>query len=381
MAINYDDFIHPLDKKALAALKAVPGFDLVVKKFMNIFAEKMFKIESTSSYLKLGPNQLPEIYEILVKVCQKLQIKVPELYLALDRTPNAYTCGDTDIFIVLHSGLIETMTLEQIETVIAHECGHIVCHHVLYRTMGRYILTVADAFSAGILSKAIVTSLQYAFFYWMRCSEFSADRVSAFYHGSSEPVVDVMLALSGGTNNLKYQFNREEFFEQAKSYKALIENSTYNKVLEFIMYGQLSHPLNAYRAYEIDQFYKSNGTMNRIAGEQCEDEYNDLRALISPDNENTNQKFKLTITYEYIKSKSFIKIADVFNNQLEVSFNKKSYYIDKNGTKELKLKNGEYELNIKNSVATTTYRVDLQRDTEIIVAFDSDSKIIVVREN
>ena len=31
MSIQYQDFIHPSDKKALDALKAIPGFDVVLK--------------------------------------------------------------------------------------------------------------------------------------------------------------------------------------------------------------------------------------------------------------------------------------------------------------------------------------------------------------
>ena len=37
MANKYQDFIHPSDKKALDALKALPGFDYLVKKFMSIY--------------------------------------------------------------------------------------------------------------------------------------------------------------------------------------------------------------------------------------------------------------------------------------------------------------------------------------------------------
>lgn len=262
MDIQYRDFIHPADKKALDALKAIPGVDLVLKKLMNLVAEKMFQIEATSSFLKLGPSQMPEMYNVLVKVCKKLEIDpIPELYLQLDREPNAYTLGDTDVFIVLHSGLLETMTLEEIETVIAHECGHIVCHHVLYHTIGRYLLDGASwgasLIQNGLVAQAIIVSLQYAFAYWMRCSEFSADRVAAFYHGSAEPVVACMMAFAGATKNLQYQVNREDFFKQALNYKALIDNSTYNKTLEFIKFGQIDHPLNAYRAYEINEFYKN----------------------------------------------------------------------------------------------------------------------------
>ena len=41
--------------------------------------------------------------------------------------------------------LLETSTDKSIEAVIAHECGHIACHHVLYSTMGSFILSGASA--------------------------------------------------------------------------------------------------------------------------------------------------------------------------------------------------------------------------------------------
>lgn len=69
-------------------------------------------------------------------------------------------------------------------------------------------------------------------------------------------VINVMMALSGGTHNLNLKSNKEAFFKQAENYKVLIENSTYNKALEFIQFGLNSHPLNVYRAYEINEFYK-----------------------------------------------------------------------------------------------------------------------------
>ena len=367
MAIQYNDFIHPSDKKALDALKAVPGFDLVLKKFMNVVGEKMFMIETTSSYLKLGPNQLPEIYNILVKVCRKLQIKVPELYLSLDRSPNAYTMGDTDVFIVLHSGLLETMTLEQIETVIAHECGHIVCHHVLYHTMGRFILNGAEMFAKGFLSGVLITSLQYAFAYWMRCSEFSADRVAAYYHASAEPVINVMMAFAGGTNNLQFDLNREEFFKQAQNYKVLIDGSTYNKVLEFIQFGQMDHPLNAYRAYEINEFYKKYKVkLLAQAGESAEYD---------------STKYKLKIRYECIKPKSLLKMGGVFDtNRLEVTIQSATYYIDKNGMQEIVLKNGKYDLSITNGSKNIKHTIDLRYDMNFVVSWDSEAEKLTVRE-
>lgn len=369
MTMAFNDFIHPSDKKALEALKAIPGFDLVLKKFMSIVGERLFQIQSTSSYLKLGPNQLPEIYNILVKVCKRLEIEVPELYLALDRNPNACTYGDTDVFIVINSGLIETMTIDQIETVIAHECGHIVCHHVLYHTMGRYILDGADIFANGLISTAVVVSMKYAFAYWMRCSEFSADRVAAYYHQSSDPVVEVMMALAGGTYNLQYKLNRDEFFKQAQNYKILIDNSSYNKVIEFIEFGLNDHPLNAYRAYEINEFYK------KYAIKYLPD------AEVLSEDDLSKEGYILRIRYEYTKPKSLKKITKIFdNNKLEITINGEKYTVGKNDEKDISLERGKYTVGISNGAKNITYAFDLKYDANIVVSWDGETEVLSATE-
>lgn len=258
MAIDYRQFIHPDDEKALEALRMVPGFSTFAKKFNEIFSERFFRIENTSSHLRLGPNQLPEIYKLLPPICNKLGIKEPELYLSLDRNPNAYTAGDTSPFVVLTSGLIETMHPDEIQAVIAHECGHILCRHVLYHTMGTWILNASSSILEGYgLLKLTIIPLQMAFYHWMRSSEFSADRVAAYYCGGSDKFTDSLLRLAGATKNLQYHIDKEMFLQQAKNYKYEMKNSKVDKVFEFIQYNQNSHPLIAYRAYELTEWCKT----------------------------------------------------------------------------------------------------------------------------
>ena len=128
-------FLHDSDRAALDALKAIPGFHQLMKAFMKVWSEQQFKLINMSTNLRLGEDQMPEIYHLLPPICEKLGIEEPELYVELDVRPNAYTYGDTKPFIVLTSGLFETIPAELIPTVIAHECGHIACHHTLYTTM------------------------------------------------------------------------------------------------------------------------------------------------------------------------------------------------------------------------------------------------------
>ncbi|MDO5439790.1 MAG: M48 family metalloprotease, partial [Erysipelotrichaceae bacterium] len=125
MAINPNVFIHNDDRAALEALKAIPGFSSLTKSFMRSWNEKLMYINNMSTYVRLSEKQLPRYYAMLPPICEKLGIEVPDLFLKLDVVPNAYTYGEEKPFIVLTSGLLETIPEELLPTVLAHECGHI----------------------------------------------------------------------------------------------------------------------------------------------------------------------------------------------------------------------------------------------------------------
>ena len=93
MIIDSNFFIHELDKLALRALKAIPGFTQLLKGFMKVWNEQLFNIENMSTNLRIGENQLPIYYKLLPPICEKLEIDIPDIYLKLDVNPNAYTYG------------------------------------------------------------------------------------------------------------------------------------------------------------------------------------------------------------------------------------------------------------------------------------------------
>lgn len=248
-------YIHDSDKAALAALKAIPGFTALFKAVMKVWNERLGLIENMSSNLRLGEKQMKKYYDMLPPICEKLGIEVPELYLTLDVNPNAWTVGDTNPYITITSGLLETLPEDLIPTVLAHECGHIACHHCLYTTMGRMIMNgTASVFG---LSQLMMAPLQIAFAYWMRCSEYSADRAAAVYDGTAENVTEMCMRFAGLDKDIRVTANKDLFMEQAMEYKKLVADSKWNKTLEFLTFGNRTHPLNAVRAYECSERTKT----------------------------------------------------------------------------------------------------------------------------
>ncbi len=254
--INSNLYIHDSDRLALQALKAIPGFTQLLKAFMKVWSEKQFRIENMSSNLRLSEKQMSKYYNMLPPICEKLGVEIPELYLTLDVVPNAYTAGDTQPFIVITSGLLETMPEELIPTILAHECGHIACHHSLYSTMGRIIMS--EAIHLLGLSDLVALPIQIAFAYWMRCSELSADRAAAICDGSADNMVEACMRFAGYDKDIIADTSVEEFMNQALEYKEMVDNSKWNKTLEFIYFSNRSHPLNAVRAYECNEWSKTD---------------------------------------------------------------------------------------------------------------------------
>lgn len=247
MAVDYKLYLHDSDKAAMAALKAIPGFSQVMKTFMKIWDEKQARLINMSKNLRLSEKQMAKYYNMLPPICEKLGIDVPELYVELNPYPNAGTWGDTKPYIVITSGLFETLPDELISTVLAHECGHIACHHALYTTIGRAILNRTPIFSIGNVK---LDPIQLAFSYWMRCSEFSADRAAIICDGSADKTTEVMMRFAGYDKDIMAEANVDAFMEQALEYKNLVDNNAWNKTLEFLLFRNDGHPLNVIRAYE-----------------------------------------------------------------------------------------------------------------------------------
>ncbi len=251
--ISPSDFIHPEDAAALEQLESIPGFATLVKKVLALGLEKLQYGINMASSIRLSPTQLPELYNRLPPLCEKLGIDEPEFYLQMDPQPNAWTFGDTKVFITITSGLVDVLTDEELNAAVAHECGHILCHHVLYHTIARYILSGADAL--GILG-ALTIPIQYAILYWERKSELSCDRAASIVT-SPEVVASTMARLSGGPVSITKRINLEEWAKQADQYESIRNDSLWNKTLQIYAIASQNHPFAAVRVREILDWAKS----------------------------------------------------------------------------------------------------------------------------
>lgn len=245
--ITSAEFIHPEDAAALRQMENIPGFPTLVKKILSLGYEQLQYGVNMASNIRLSETQLPKIYHHLPPICEKLGIEEPEFYLQMNPMPNAYTFGDSKIFITVTSGLVEMMDDEELDAVLAHECGHILCHHVLYNSVARLLLSGVS--SLGFLG-SLSLPIQIAMLYWSRKSELSCDRCGSVIT-SPEIVARVMARLAGGPKSITNQVNMEEWAKQADKYDEIRTGNLWDKTLQLSVTLGLDHPFNAVRVREI----------------------------------------------------------------------------------------------------------------------------------
>jgi len=250
--------MHPEDAAALRQLESIPGFPAFVKSFLSLGFETLQYGINMASAVRLSEKQLPNLYRHLPPICEKLGIDVPEFYLSMDPCPNAWTFGDSRIFITVTSGLVDMMDDEELDAVIAHECGHILCHHVLYHSVARYILQGIDAL--GLLGKLTIP-IQLAFLYWQRKSELSCDRAGAIVT-SPEVVSRTMARLAAGPKTITKEIDMGQWALQADKYDEIWNSNTWNKALQIYAISGQNHPFSAVRVREVLKWGQSKEYKN-----------------------------------------------------------------------------------------------------------------------
>jgi Zn-dependent protease with chaperone function len=256
VGLKADHFRHPLDLEATAALKQLPGLDVMVRSLLGPVAEKFLYLDNIASSILVGEHQLPQIHQLLLAACRNLDIEVPQLYVKQHPVPNAYTFAirGRQPFIVLHTSLIDLLTEEEIQAVIAHELGHLKCDHGVYLTLANLIVLAAGQLPT--LGNILAQSLQAQILEWVRCAEFTCDRAALLATQNPRVVSSVLMKLAGGSPTLASQLNLDAFLAQARAYDE-ISNDELGKMLQQAQTAQLTHPVPVLRAREIDRWASS----------------------------------------------------------------------------------------------------------------------------
>jgi Zn-dependent protease with chaperone function len=255
---------HPADRAALQALRAVPGFDDVVRKVIAFLGgERGIRLLFQGNAVRCGPAQYARVYQLHVEVCTTFDWPtVPEIYVSQTPIFNAGAYGVDDPFIVLHSAAVELLDDEELRVLIAHEMGHVVSGHSLYRTIAEILLNVSLG-SLPFLAGIALLPVKLAILEWSRKSELSSDRAGLLGSQNVMASQQLFMKMAGAYPNAleSGQMSLEPFMAQAAEYAG--SNEGLDIVYKLLNTLALTHPMNTVRAAELQKWVAA-GEYDRI---------------------------------------------------------------------------------------------------------------------
>ncbi|GAB2622791.1 zinc metalloprotease HtpX [Nocardioides ginkgobilobae] len=103
---------------------------------------------------EVTPEQAPELHAMVDRLCVLADMPKPRVGVADTAMPNAFATGRSPdrAVVVVTTGILKTLTAEELEGVLAHELAHVAHRDVL-------VMTVAS--SAGIVAGMVTQGAQY----------------------------------------------------------------------------------------------------------------------------------------------------------------------------------------------------------------------------
>jgi Zn-dependent protease with chaperone function len=262
-------FTHDLDHQMLEALKTIPGVDSLLRSLIKHSFELSMRLHHQGNFLKASPKQAKNIYKKLEEAALILDIReLPELYIMPDARISAYTFGVENCSIAISSGCLESFSLDEVTSVLAHELGHIKAGHVLYKIASRILATLADSIAQKTLGVGglLLYPIKIALLRWDRASELSSDRASLLVVKNPAVVLNSLMKLAGGSSALHRQLDIKAFIEQAERYEKTQTEGPLGKYIAIMDSMFNTHPFPIWRAQEIIEWVESGDYFKILQG-------------------------------------------------------------------------------------------------------------------
>lgn len=271
---------HPADRAALNTLRAIPGFDEIVRKVAGFFGERGIRQLFLGDSVKVTASQRPNLNVMWTEVLETLDWpERPELYVTQTPIANAMAVGFDKPFVIVHSGLLEILDEEELRSILGHELGHIMSGHTTYSTIA-YILLYFGLSNLPFLAAMTILPFQLALLEWQRKSEFSSDRAGLLAVQDLNVVMSAEMKLAGG-KAFGDQLRVEEFIRQAEQYET--GGDAWDTVLKILNTVMRTHPMHTVRAAELLRWQRGGGYDKILSGDYLRRGQNDQDHPLSDD--------------------------------------------------------------------------------------------------
>ncbi|HEY3469889.1 MAG TPA: M48 family metallopeptidase [Amycolatopsis sp.] len=255
---------HPVDRGALATLRAVPGFAQVVKAISGFYNERGERLMAVASSIRVGPKQYPELDRLRHECAETLDLpSVPNVFVYQDPRVQAAAVGMDEPFIRVSTGLVELMSLDSLRFVLGHEMGHVLSGHAVYRTIMVRLISLQLSMSWTPVSALGIRAVIAALREWFRKAELSCDRAGLLCGQDPTAALRAQIQIAGGIDPSRIDI--PSFLQQAAEYESVEDIRDSFLKLKFV--ETESHPFAVVRAAQLQKWAASPEYRAILAGD------------------------------------------------------------------------------------------------------------------
>ena len=246
------DYAFASDYATRQKIAAIPGAFQLGKAITSQVVPRQRQMYNMSG-LRVGPNQFPEIYQMVRDCSELLGIGIPTTFITAELgVLNAFALAieDAEPMIVLNSSIVERMTPQELKAVIGHECGHVHNNHGIYNVLANLLISGIGASIPGIREILALVSLplRVAIQTWSRAAEVTCDRAGVLCCGEADSTISAQSKLLSGGLLSDHQINVDALLEQYDSLR-----SSPVRMLELLN----THPAGVRRILAAKEFINS----------------------------------------------------------------------------------------------------------------------------
>ncbi|KAB7515264.1 zinc metalloprotease HtpX [Halosegnis rubeus] len=182
---------------------------------------------------EVSEDEYPQLHATIGRLAQQADLPKPKVAVADSRVPNAFATGrsQSNSAVCVTTGIMDTLSDEELEGVIAHELAHVKNRDVMVMTIASFLSTIAFLivrwgwlFAGGnreggnqapvfvaIIASLVVWILSFLLIRALsRYREFAADRGGAAITGKPSALASALLKISGKMDSVPNDDLREQ---------------------------------------------------------------------------------------------------------------------------------------------------------------------------
>lgn len=186
-----DAFQWNLDRNAMDTLRGIGPLSAAASALSSKISRPWF--EASVNGIRLGPDQLPDIYHAAVFAARVLALpRMPEIYVSGEQMWDCICLGGDDEAFIVVGSVLTALKGADLAFLLGRQMGHVAAGHALWKSVLRFLSgtpTNRTIMGNGVLqflnpSKLIESAIDAPLMAWARHAEITADRAGAMVVGN-----------------------------------------------------------------------------------------------------------------------------------------------------------------------------------------------------